>query len=98
MIKENIELSKESKKKLKIIAAEQEKTMRDLVLFEAAEIIGWDLNVEETVREPKETRTGLLINIPQESKDDIRLFSKNRKIRIRSFWNKAVANAIDRYS
>lgn len=98
MIKENLELSKESKKKLKVIAAEEEKTMRDLVLFEAAEIIGWDLDVEETQREPKETRTGLLINIPQESKDDIRLFCKNREIRIRSFWTQTVANVIDRYS
>lgn len=98
MIKENLELSKEDKKKLKVIAAEQEKTMRDLVLFEAAEIIGWDSDVEETKREPKETRTGLLINIPQESKDDIRLFCKNREIKIRSFWVQAVANIINRYS
>lgn len=97
IIKENLELNKESKKKLKVIAAEQEKTMRDLVLFEAAEIIGWDLDVEETEREPEETRTGLLINIPQESKDDIRLFCRDREIRIRSFWVQAVNNAIERY-
>lgn len=98
MIKENIELSKEAKKKLKVIAAEQEKTMRDLVLFEAAEIIGWDLDVEKTEREPKETRTGLLINIPQECKDDIRLFCRDREIRIRDFWIQAVNNAIERYN
>lgn len=98
MIKENLELNKESKKKLKVIAAEQEKTMRDLVLFEAAEIIGWDLDVEETEREPKESRTGLLINIPQESKDDIRLFCRDREIRIRDFWTQTVSNVIKRYS
>ncbi len=98
MIKENIELSKESKKKLKIIAAEQEKTMRDLILFEAAEIIGWDLDVEKKPRELKETRTGLLINIPQESKDDIRLFCRDREIRIRDFWVQALNNIFKRYS
>lgn len=98
MIKESLELSKESKKKLKIIAAEQEKTMRDLVLFEAAEIIGWDLDVEKTQREPKETRTGLLMNIPQEAKDDIRLFCRDREIRIRDLWTQAVNNTIERYS
>lgn len=98
MIKENIELSKENKKKLKVIAAEEEKTMRDLVLFEAAEIIGWDLEVEETEREPKESRTGLLINIPQEAKDDIRLFCGNREIRIRHLWTQSVNNVIERYS
>ena len=93
-----IELSKENKKKLKVIAAEEEKTMRDLVLFEAAEIIGWDLEVEETEREPKETRTGLLINIPQESKDDIRLFCRDKAVKIRHFWNQSVNNVIERYS
>jgi hypothetical protein len=98
MIKENLELSKESKKKLKVIAVEEEKTMRDLVLFEAAEIIGWDLNVEKTEREPKETRTGLLINMPQETKDDIRLFCRGREIRIRDLWTQSVNNAIVRYS
>ena len=98
MIKENIELSKESKKKLKIIAAEEEKTMRDLVLFEAAEIIGWDLDVEKTEREPKESRTGLLINIPQESKDDIRLFCWDKEVRIRDFWVQAIANVFNRRS
>ena len=97
MIKENIELSKETKKKLKVISAEKEKTMRDLVLFEAAEIIGWDLDVEETEREPKETRTGLLINIPQESKDDIRLFCRDKEVKIRDFWNQAVSNVLNKY-
>lgn len=97
MIKENLELNKESKKKLKVIAAEEEKTMRDLVLFEAAEIIGWDLDVEKTEREPKETRTGLLINIPQESKDDIRLFCRDRELRIRDFWLQCVKNIFKRY-
>ncbi len=97
MIKENLELNKESKKKLKVIAAKEEKTMRDLVLFEAAEIIGWDLDVEETEREPKESRTGLLINIPQESKDDIRLFCRDKEVKIRDFWVQAVRNAIVRY-
>jgi hypothetical protein len=98
MIKENLELSKKTKKKLKVIAAEQEKTMRDLVLLEASIIIGWNLEAEETQREPKETRTGLLINIPQESKDDIRLFCREKEIRIRDFWLQAVNNAIERYS
>ena len=97
MIKESLELNKEDKKKLKVIAAEQEKNMKDLVLFEAAEIIGWDLNVEETEREPKETRTGLLINIPQESKDDIRLFCRDKEVKIRDFWVQAVANVFNRY-
>lgn len=98
MIKENLELKKESKKKLKVIAAEEEKTMRDLVLFEAAEIIGWDLDVEETEREPKESRTGLLINIPQESKDDIRLFCRDKELKIRDFWVQTVNNVIERYN
>lgn len=97
IIKESIELGKESKKKLKIIAAEVEKTMRDLVLFEAAEIIGWDLEVEKSEREPKETRTGLLINIPQEAKDDVRLFCREKEIRIRDFWVQAVKNTLKRY-
>ena len=98
MIKENLELSKESKKKLKVIAAEEEKTMRDLVLYEAAEIIGWDLDVEETEREPEESRTGLLINIPQESKDDIRLFCRDKEVKIRDFWVQSVNNVIERYN
>lgn len=98
MIKENLELSKADKKKLKIIAAEQEKTMKDLLLFEVAEIIGWDLDVKKTEREPKETRTGLLMNIPQEAKDDIRLFCRDREIRIRDLWTQAVNNTIERCS
>lgn len=98
MIKESLELSKETKKKLKVIAAEQEKTMRDLVLFEAAEIIGWDLEVEKTEREPKENRTGLLMNIPQETKDDIRLFCRDKEIRIRDLWTQAVNNTLKRYN
>lgn len=98
MIKESLELSKETKKKLKVIAAEQEKTMRDLVLFEAAEIIGWDLEVEKTEREPKENRTGLLMNIPQETKDDIRLFCRDKEIRIRDLWAQAVNNTLKRYN
>ena len=98
MIKENIELNKETKRKLKIIAAEEEKTMRDIILLEASIIIGWDLEVEKKEREPKETRTGLLINIPQENKDDIRLFCRNREIRIRDLWTQSVNNAIERYT
>ena len=97
-IKENVELNKETKKKFKIIAAQQGISMRDLLLAEANTIIEADVEVPVREREKEDNRSSLIINIPMDFKDDIRLFVNTHDIKIRDLWVESVDRIIKRYN
>lgn len=97
-IKENVELNKEIKKEFKIIAAQQGVSMRDLLLMEAKTIIANDDYVPIREREDEDNRSSLIINIPTDFKDDIRLFVSNHEIKIRDLWVESVDRIIKRHN
>ena len=96
-IKENVELNKETKKKLKIIAAQEGVSMRDLLLTETKSIIQEDAEIPIREREKEENRSSLIINVPIEFKDDVRLFVNTHDIKIRDLWVESVDRIIKRY-
>ena len=61
-IKENVELNINDKKRFKVIAAEQDITMKDLLLTEAKNIMLNDEPVPSREREEEENRSSLIIN------------------------------------
>lgn len=96
-IKENVELNKETKKKFKIIAAQEGVSMRDLLLTETKSIIQEDAEIPIREREKEENRSSLIINVPIEFKDDVRLFVNTHDIKIRDLWVESVDRIIKRY-
>lgn len=97
-IKENVELNIDDKKKFKVIAAEQGVTMKDLLLTEAVNIMNNGDPVPSREREDEKDRSSLIINIPTDLKDDIRLFTSINDIKIRDLWVESVNRIIQRYS
>lgn len=95
-VKENVELNKETKQQFKVIAAQQGVTMRELLLAEAHNIIMNNEYVPQREREPEENRSSLIINIPVDFKDDVRLFVNNHDIKIRDLWVESVDRIIQR--
>lgn len=96
-IKENVELNKQVKQKFKIIAAQQGVTMKDLLLHEAKEIMEYDYYVPTREREAVEDRSSLIVNIPSEFKEEIRLFIQDKDIKIRDLWVESVDRVIERH-
>lgn len=96
-MKENVELNNDVKKRLKVIAAENDTTMRQLLLNEINDIIQENRYIPCRDREDKESRSSLIINLSYETKDDIRLFVNENDIRIRDLWVAAADAIIERY-
>lgn len=81
---ENVELSAEDRRRLKIFAAQEDKTMKDLLLSEANEIIQSDAFVPSMDR--ADDYVTLIIEVPEDFKDEIRRFCREKDIRIRDLW------------
>lgn len=96
-MKENVELNNDVKKRLKVIAAENDTTMKQLLLNEIDDIIRENRYIPCKEREDKESRSSLIINLSNETKDDIRLFVNENDIRIRDLWVAAADAIIERY-
>ena len=97
-IKENVELNINDKQKFKVIAATQNKTMKDLLLQETKEIIQNNEKIPIKNREEEENRTSLIINIPTEFKKEIKEFTEKKGIKIRDLWVESVNRILRRYN
>lgn len=84
---ENVELSSEDRRRLKIFAAQQDKTMKDLLLSEAHKIIENDAFVPSVDR--ANDYVTLIIEVPEDFKEEIRQFCYQKDIRIRDLWTES---------
>ena len=96
-MKENVELNINDKKRFKVIAAEQDITMKDLLLTEAKNIMLHNDTVPSREREEEENRSSLIINIPISFKEEVKVFTKRNGIKIRDLWVESVNRIIQRY-
>lgn len=94
---ENVELNKDKKRQLKIIAADRNITMKALIVEEASEIMRNNISVPKSVREDESDRVSLIIDIQSDFKDDIKLFTYNNNLKIRDLWVFCVDRIIERY-
>lgn len=81
---ENIELSSENKKRFKVFAAEKDVSMKDLIMKEAREVM--DENAFVPLTDRAEDYTSLIIDIPEDFKEEIKIFCVQKDIRIRDLW------------
>lgn len=92
---ENVELSSESRKRLKVFAAQRDESMKDLLLTQAHQIIDNDSYVPSVER--ADDYVTLIIDVPEEFKEEIRTFCNRKEIRIRDLWvescNKVLGDA-----
>lgn len=95
---ENVELNKDKKKQLKVIAANYNITMKALIVEEATTIMKNNISVPESIREDETDRTSLIIDIKSSFKEDIKLFTYNNNLKIRDLWVFCVDRIIDRYT
>lgn len=93
---ENVELNKEKKRQLKVIAANNNTTMKALIIEEAAEIMKSDIEVPNSIREDENDRSSLIIDIESSFKDDIKLYTYNNNLKIRDLWVYCVDRIIQR--
>lgn len=90
---ENIEINKKMKTQLKIIAALNNTTMKDLVLSKITNIIENDEPIEQiTVSHERET---LMINIGETLKAQIRQHADEHDIKIKDIWVEAIQQIIN---
>ena len=92
MTLENIELATENKKEIKVIAAKNDVSMKQLIVREAREILDNNSMVPSVNRE--ENRSCLIIDIPKEFKEEIKTFCDFNEVRIRDFWVECVNRVI----
>lgn len=93
---ENVELNKEKKRQLKVIAANNNTTMKALIIEEAAEIMKSNIEVPNSIREDENDRSSLIIDIESSFKDDIKLYTYNNNLKIRDLWVYCVDRIIQR--
>ena len=96
-MKENVELNINDKKRFKVIAAEQDITMKDLLLTEAKSIMVHNDSVPSREREEEENRSSLIINIPVSFKEEVKTFTEKKGVKIRDLWVESVNRIIQRY-
>ena len=92
---ENIELSSKLKHDFKVMSTKENKYMKDLILYEAHEILDNRLDVPTVDR--AENYTSLIIDLDDELKEDIKDYCSGNDIRIRDFWVECVKRSMDRY-
>lgn len=92
---ENIELSSQLKHDFKVMSTKENVYMKDLILFEAEEILENDIEVPSVER--SENYTSLIIDIEDELKDKIKTYCIQNDIRIRDFWVECVNRSMNRY-
>lgn len=96
-MQENIELKDTDKIKLKMIAAQEVRHMKDLILIEAHDIIDNDYKVHRLKREDERNRVSLIIKLDDDFKETIRMFCDVHSVRIRDFWVECVHRIIEKY-
>lgn len=95
---ENVELNKDKKRQFKVVAANQNQTMKALILNEAQYVIENNLDVPSYERESEEDRTSLIIDIPSEIKENIKTFTYSHNLKIRDLWVYCVDRILERYN
>lgn len=90
---ENIELEVDTKKNLKIISAEKDTSMKDLVLKEAEAIIS--NNTIIPVVERAEDYSSLIIDVDVDMKKRIKQYCRNQDVRLRDFWVECVNRVLE---
>ena len=94
---ENVELNKDKKRIFKVIAANNNTTMKSLILDEVNDIITHNISVPSSVREAEEDRTSLIIDIPANIKDNIKTYTYSNNLKIRDLWVFCVDRILERY-
>lgn len=92
---ENVELSSEDRRRLKIYAAQRNETMKDLLLYEAHQIIDTD-SIVPLVDRANDYVT-LIIDVPEDFKADIKQFCNQKEIRIRDLWVESCRRILEGY-
>ena len=95
-MQENIELDIRDKQAFKILSAQRNVFMRDLIVREAREILSEGLPIPTVER--KDNRTSLIINISTSLKDEVKDYCEMEDVRIRDFWVECIRRSIERYS
>ena len=90
---ENIELEVDTKKNLKIISAEKDTSMKDLVLKEAEYVI--NNNVVVPVIDRAEDYSSLIIDVDVDMKKRIKQYCRNQDVRLRDFWVECVNRILE---
>ena len=90
---ENIELEVDTKKNLKIISAEKDTSMKDLVLGEAKKVI--DNNLTIPVIDRAENYSSLIIDVDADTKKRIKNYCNNQEVRLRDFWVECVNRILE---
>lgn len=93
---ENIELHKDNKRKFKMIAADYTTTMKALIMEEARFVMDEDLDVPSSDRESEQDRISVIIDIPADFKNEVKMFTYNNNLRIRDLWVFCVDRIIER--
>ncbi len=96
-MQENIEVSKQDKIKLKIISAQYEKHMKDLIIDEAHSVIDNKDFIPMLDREEEENRGSLIIKLDDDFKVQIKDYCYSNHVRIRDFWVECINRIIKRY-
>lgn len=77
------------------MSTKENKYMKDLILYEAHEILDSKLDVPTVDR--AENYTSLIIDLDDELKEDIKNYCSENDIRIRDFWVECVKRSMNRY-
>lgn len=91
MITENIVMDKEIKKKLKHLAIDQNTHVSLMLVDKADKMIKYDANVPDFNSDSIESFT---MKIDEDLKRRIKVFCKDKDIRIKDFWNEAARSIV----
>ena len=90
---ENIELEINTKKDLKIISAEKDTSMKDLVLDKANYIMNNDIIIPVVDR--AEEYSSLIIDVDADMKKEIKDYCNHQDVRLRDFWVECVNRILE---
>lgn len=93
---ENIELGSPLKHDFKVMSTKENIFMKDLIIAEARDILSSDHVVPSVERE--ENYTSLIINVPEDLKEEIKAYCNMNDIRIRDFWIECIKKSMERYN
>lgn len=96
-MQENIEISKQDKIDLKVISAQNERHMKDMIIDEAHSLINNNDFIPMLDREEEENRGSLIIKLDDDFKKEIKDYCSTNHVRIRDFWVECINRILRRY-
>lgn len=96
-MQENIEIRKQDKIKLKVISAQKERHMKDMITDEAHSLIKNNDFIPMLDREEEENRGSLIIKLDDDFKGKIKDYCSTNHVRIRDFWVECINRIIRKY-